>query len=296
MAAWTKVVLEGDITGSSPVAVQGSSLSLSVSGLPDAGTPASTDKILSWNGSSWETVNASEFLGGGGTSVTINNNTDNNLVTASGVSNTLNGENNLTYSTNLEITSGDFRMATNNKFLQGKLTGGLTRPIIGFNSSNQTVVGNSTSNAVDLVGLVTADDGIKTIYTSSQGITNNGDYGIGAEVIRYGSTSTSAGRLYYLNTGGSWSPADNGAASSGTALLAVAVGTSSGSDGMILRGMLKASSILNSPSIGKPLYLGTGGSFDADAPTGTGDVERVLGHLVSSGIVYFNPSTYFRVI
>ena len=93
---WKQVVLEGDITGSSPISVQSSAISLSVSGLTDAGTPANTDKILSWNGTEWETVNASEFLGGSG-SVTINNNTDNYLVTASGTANTLNGEANLAF-------------------------------------------------------------------------------------------------------------------------------------------------------------------------------------------------------
>ena len=64
---WKQVILEGDITGSSPISVQSSSISLSVSGLPDAGTPENTDKILSWNGTQWETVDAEEFLGGGGT-------------------------------------------------------------------------------------------------------------------------------------------------------------------------------------------------------------------------------------
>ena len=296
MAAWTKVVLEGDITGSSPVAVQGSSLSLSVSGLPDAGTPASTDKILSWSGSSWETVNASEFLGGGGASVTINNNTDNNLITASGASNTLNGENNLTYSTNLEIASGDIRMTTNNKFLQGTLANSSIRPLIGINSSDEVVVGNGTSNAISLVGLTKAESGIYRVLTSTNGISSSGDFGIGAEVIRYGSTATTAGRVYYLNTGGSWSAADNGQASSGTALLGIAAGTNSGSDGMIIRGMVRPSSILNSPSVGEPVFLGATGSFDANAPTTTGDIKRAVGHLVTNGIIYFNPSPTWEVV
>jgi len=288
---WKQVILEGDITGSSPISVQSSAISLSVSGLQDAGTPGSTDKILSWNGTEWETVNASEFLGTSGSgSVTINNNTDNNLVTASGTANTLNGESNLTYSTNLEIASGDIRMTTNSKYLQGALSNSSIRPLIGFNSSDEVVVGNGTSNAISLVGLTKAENGIYRILTSTSGISSNGDFGIGAEVIRYGSTTTAAGRMYYLNTGGSWSGADNGQASSSTGLLAIAAGSNSGTDGMIIRGMVKPTSILNSPSIGEPLYLGTGGALDANSPTTSGDIRRVVGQLVTNGIVYFNPS------
>ena len=72
-----------------------------------------------WNGSVWETVDASEFLGGSG-SITINNNSNNNLVTASGTSNTLNGESNLTYSSDLQINSGAIILGTNNEFLKGR--------------------------------------------------------------------------------------------------------------------------------------------------------------------------------
>jgi len=296
MAAWTKVVLEGDITGTSPIAVQGSALSLSVSGLPDAGVPANSDKILSWNGTQWETVDAEEFLGGSGVSVTINNNGDNKIITGSDTSQTLNAESNLTYSTNLEIASGDIRMTTNNKYLQGALANSSIRPLIGFNSSDEVVVGNGTSNAISLVGLTKAENGIYRILTSTSGISNSGDFGIGAEIIRYGSTATTAGRVYYLNTGGSWSAADNGQASSGTTLLGIAAGTNSGSDGMIIRGMVRPSSILNSPSVGEPVFLGATGSFDANAPTTTGDIKRVVGHLVTNGIIYFNPSPTWEVV
>ncbi len=292
MAAWTKVVLEGDITGTAPISVQSNALSLSVSGLSDAGTPASTDKVLVWNGSVWETVDASEFLGGSG-SITINNNSNNNLVTASGTSNTLNGESNLTYSSDLQIDSGAIILGTNNEFLKGKIASGTTKNLIGYNASDDVIVGGNPTTNISLYGKVKADYGIERILTSTSGITNAGDFGVGAEILRYGSTATAAGRLYYLNTSGSWSGADNSQSSSATPLLAVAAGNNSGSDGMIIRGMLKPHTILNSPSIGEHVYLGTGGQFDANAPTSSGSVKRALGHLVTSGIIYFNPSVDF---
>jgi hypothetical protein len=292
MASWKKVVLEGDITATAPVLVSSSALSLSVSGLSDAGTPAGTDKVLLWNGSVWETVDASEFLGGSG-SITINNNSDNNLVTASGTSNTLNGESNLTYSSDLQIDSGAIILGTNNEFLKGKIANDTTKNLIGYNASDDVIVGGNPTTNISLYGKVKADYGIERILTNTSGITNAGDFGVGAEILRYGSTATSAGRLYYLNTSGSWSGADNSQSSSATPLIAVAAGNNSGNDGMIIRGMLKPHTILNSPSIGDHVYLGTGGQFDANAPTSSGSVKRALGHLVTSGIIYFNPSVDF---
>ena len=54
-----------------------------------------------------------EWAAAGGT--TINTNADNRIITGSGTANTLNGESNLTFSTDLTITSGNVVMATAGK-------------------------------------------------------------------------------------------------------------------------------------------------------------------------------------
>ena len=108
MATWKKIVLEEDITGAGPISVSSSAFSLSISGLTDAGTPGATDKILSWNGSVWETVDASEFLGAAAAAITsFTNGLDNRVVTATGTAGA-NAEAKLTFSSStLEVVSSN---------------------------------------------------------------------------------------------------------------------------------------------------------------------------------------------
>lgn len=118
--------------------------------LPDSG-PDAANRILESDASgnlSWIATPSSSPP----PSVTINNNADNRIITGSGTANTLNAEANLTYSTDLEITSGEIKIGTNNKFIEGKLTGGASRPLIGIDSSDVVVVGNASADAVKLVG------------------------------------------------------------------------------------------------------------------------------------------------
>lgn len=229
--------------------------------------------------------------GGGG--VTINNNTNNYLVTASGTANTLNGESNLTYSTDLSITSGSLHLNTNNKYLTGKIAAtGATRNIIGIDTGDSIVVGNPTANKVTLTGVVTADSGIKHILSSTASISAAGDYGVGSEVFYNGNTTTTAGQIYYLSSSG-WVLADADAESTASGLLGVAIGTNSGTDGMVLRGMVYLSA-QGSPVSGDKVFLSTtAGGATGIAPTTAGDIQRVLGYVTGNGIVYFNPSVEY---
>jgi len=106
MANWKKIVLEEDITGAGPIAVSSSAFSLTVSGLSAAGTPSGTDQLLLWNGSSWESVNASEFLGAAGAAITtFTNGVDNRVLTATGAAGA-NAESKLVFSAStLEVLS-----------------------------------------------------------------------------------------------------------------------------------------------------------------------------------------------
>jgi hypothetical protein len=106
MATWKKIVLEENITGAGPISVSSSAFSLSVSGLSPAGTPSGNDQLLSWNGSEWETVNASEFLGAAGAAITtFTNGSDDRVVTATSASGA-NAESKLTFSDSaLEVIS-----------------------------------------------------------------------------------------------------------------------------------------------------------------------------------------------
>ena len=108
-------------------------------------------------------------------------------------------------------------------------------------------------------------------------------------IIKLHSTTTTAGNLYYKsNFAAAWSQAD--ADSDGaTRMLAVALGTSSLNDGMLLQGIFRKAS--HGFSAGAPLYVSTtAGAFTTTAPSGSGDYVRVVGYVIDSNTIYFNPS------
>ena len=109
------------------------------------------------------------------------------------------------------------------------------------------------------------------------------------DVVKFGGSSTSVGQFYYLTSTGTWSATDADAGGTTSGSLAVALGTNSTDDGMLLRGVAKLS---HDPggAIGAPLYLSTtAGRCESTAP-GSGDFARVIGHKISGSFgIYFNP-------
>ena len=64
--------------------------------------------------------------------------------------------------------------------------------------------------------------------------------------------------------------------------------------GMLIRGFARFTSVfgLTGATIGSPLYLATtAGGITTGAPSGTGDVVRVVGHIIDDAteVIYFNP-------
>jgi hypothetical protein len=73
------------------------------------------------------------------------------------------------------------------------------------------------------------------------------------------------------------------------------LGVSKGAnDQVVLRGIIELSSLINGATAGRPLWLGTSGTFQASAPTAQDSYARVVGHSLgttaSGSLVYFNPS------
>jgi len=108
-------------------------------------------------------------------------------------------------------------------------------------------------------------------------------------------TATTAGNIYAMNTSGIVVPADADAVATASTVLCVALGANA-SLGLLLRGTVI---LRTSPGAdpGQPIYLSTtAGNAQAAAPSGTGDVVRVLGYqLTPNGeedqvnVCYFNP-------
>jgi len=135
----------------------------------------------------------------------------------------------------------------------------------------------------------------------SDGLSSDGDYGLGSQIWYHSNTTTTAGRIYYLNTSGSWTIASASAPNTGgTSLLAVAAGSNSGTDGMILNGFVYMNGGVPG-NTGLPIYLTTGtaqsGGFPVStAPSSAGEVVRVIGNKVDANVLFFNPDQHFEIV
>jgi hypothetical protein len=138
--------------------------------------------------------------------------------------------------------------------------------------------------------LETAAAGVKTTYAA----TSNTDGDAAGDIVNLGETTTVAGKIYYYTSSGAWELADADAESTAKGMLGVALGTSSGANGMLLRGMV---TLDHDPgTIADTLFLSTtAGAATATAPSGTGDIVRVIGYCLNStnGQIYFNPDGAF---
>jgi len=119
----------------------------------------------------------------------------------------------------------------------------------------------------------------------------------GGEVVTFGAGpsggSTTAGKLYYLDTDGQWEEADADALTTSGVLLAIALGTTPGTHGMLLRGFFDVHSyFVGTFNEGVPVYVSTtAGSISVNAPSGTGDIVRIVGFCTTTAnVIYFNPS------
>lgn len=115
------------------------------------------------------------------------------------------------------------------------------------------------------------------------------------------STTTNAGKIYYLNSSNVWTISNADAAADASGILAVALGSTPAS-GMLLRGIVTLVEIQGSEDHGQKIYLNTvDGSATIAAPTGSGHIVRIIGYSLgntstNSDAVYFNPdNTYVEI-
>ena len=123
------------------------------------------------------------------------------------------------------------------------------------------------------------------------------------DVVYFGSTtSMTQGLVYYLNSSGTWTIANADAEADASGILAVALGTASDTDGMLLRGFVTIAEIQGSEDHGQKIYLNTvDGAATIVAPSSSGHIVRILGYSLgntstNSDAVYFNPdNTYVEI-
>ena len=157
---------------------------------------------------------------------------------------------------------------------------------------------NIVPRAADEGGLGTSSLNCCKIYTKQRvmEVSSSTDGDHHGDVVYFGgTTSMTTGAIYHYKSDGTWEAADADAASTSDGLLGVALGAASDTNGVLLRGFV---TLDHDPgAIGDVLYLSTtAGDCSATAPSGSGDVIRVIGYQVShasNGNVWFNPSSTF---
>ena len=129
-------------------------------------------------------------------------------------------------------------------------------------------------------------------------ITSSTDGDFDGDVVYFGgTTSMTVGTIYHYKSDGTWEAADADAVANCDGLLAVALGAASDTNGMLIRGMV---TLDHDPgAVGDVLFLSTtAGDATATAPSGNGDIIRVIGYCLhaSNGQIWFDPdNTYVEV-
>ena len=127
------------------------------------------------------------------------------------------------------------------------------------------------------------------------GITSSTDGDHDGDIVYFGgTTSMTVGTIYHYKSDGTWEAADADAVANCDGLLAVALGAASDTNGMLLRGMV---TLDHDPgAVGDVLFLSTtAGDATATAPSGNGDIIRVIGYCLkpTNGEIWFNPDNTF---
>ena len=226
---------------------------------------------------------------------------------------TVRGDGATTFSGSITATSGTF---SGNINANGNIVGDDGTNITNIASigcdvlhadADSTTKFNMTSSSIDCLvedtdvfqvssSDFTFDPAVKvSIHKRNLAKTSNTDADADGDIVYFGSTtSMDAGKIYYFNSSGAWALADADAESTAKGMLAVALGSASDTNGMLIRGMVTLDT--DPGTIGDTLFLSTtAGVATSTAPSGNGDIVRVIGYCLDStnGQIYFNPDGTF---
>jgi hypothetical protein len=130
----------------------------------------------------------------------------------------------------------------------------------------------------------------KSIKVDDSALTAAGQYGKGAEIWYQGTSTPTAGSVYYLDSSGNWANTDASAVATAKGMLSVSAGVDSDVDGMVIKGFVYVGTDPGG-SVGDVVYLSeTANQLTTTPPTTASAVVRVCGYKVGTNIVYFDPS------
>ena len=101
--------------------------------------------------------------------------------------------------------------------------------------------------------------------------------------------------MYYLKSDSTWGLTNGTDDSAGAKeLLAIALGTNSDVDGMLLRGFVRLNAA-GTTVVGAPIYMRAGGgSMTFDRPSSSGNIVRIIGYAMGDDDeIWFNPDNTF---
>jgi hypothetical protein len=161
-----------------------------------------------------------------------------------------------------------------------------------------TKIGFSTNSVRFTVGnVVTATHSTTGINMPLRDMPKTGttDGDVNGDVIYIGNTGTTVGKIYHFKSDATWEEVDANEAAKCDGMLAVALGSNSTTNGMLLRGMI---TLNHDPgALGDVLFASAAatGQATGTAPSGNGDIVRVIGYLLDAdnGQIYFNPDGTF---
>ena len=177
----------------------------------------------------------------------------------------------------------------------GDLIAGLLIEDGDANAEADVTIAAGTSSLTTIAGDATVTSKL-TAKTRKFEVSSATDGDYGGDVVYFGgTTSMTTGAIYHYKSDGTWELADADAASTSDGLLGAALGAASDTNGVLLRGMV---TIDHDPgAVGDVLYLSTtAGDCSATAPSGNGDIVRIIGYQVShasNGNIWFNPDGTF---
>lgn len=130
----------------------------------------------------------------------------------------------------------------------------------------------------------------KSIKVDDSALTAAGQYGKGAEIWYQGTSTPTAGSVYYLDSSGNWANTDASAVATAKGMLSVSAGADSDVDGMVIKGFVYVGTDPGG-SVGDVVYLSeTANQLTTTPPTTASAVVRVCGYKVGTNVVYFEPS------
>lgn len=250
------------IGGSSAAAITGTTITANTGFMPDADDGA----YLGQSGTGF----ADLFLASGGV---INWNAGNAT---------------LTHSASLLTSNVAFTVGTSNAITCGTIELG---------AASDTTLARSAAGQVTIEG-VQIDTASNTLTLTNKTISHTvepatDDTFTGEQITGFNATATIAQweAVYLSTTGWALTDADAAATAGGVFVgLAAAAGTNTNPLTVVTRGVIRNDG-WTWATVGAPLYLSTtAGALTETAPSGTDDVIRVMGYVMSDDCIYLNPS------